>query len=282
MIISQPESENTTIKRKLRSHTRQQYSDLTYPKSPSSSPITTLQENQLNENHISDQFLNKHLHANYGDINMTSTAEFPNDRFALVIEAETGNLSTIDRTNSRNKRHQCQNQSMILNDFIIMENYDNNKMQCNNINDSTFKSNELEFKTNQVAFDPTQLNLDKDSCQEDTTKILSQINLENDHISINKNSDFDDINTSRNYLPINGIKQYLEIKNQILKRRDLLMQPKEDLRLPKIFQDFLINKKNYLIKKNKEIRHLVPFVIIIFFIIFAFILQSPTRCFMEN
>ena len=179
------------------------------------------------------------------------------------MEAETTNFSTIDRTNSRNKRHQSQ--SLILNDFIIMENYDNNKIQSNNINDLTFKSNELEFKTNQMEFDPIQLNLDRDSCQEDSTQILTQINLENDHMSINKNSDFDDIKSSRNYLPINGIKQYIEIKNQILKRRDLLMQPKEDMRLPKIFQDFLINKKNYLIKKNKEIRHLVPFVIIIFF-----------------
>ena len=264
-IISQQDSENATIKRKLRSHTRQQYSDLTCPKSPTSSSITSLQESQLNGNNFSDQFLNKHLHTNYSDINRTATNDFPNDRFALLIEAETANLSTIDRTNSRNKRYQSQNQSLILNDFIIMENYDNNKLQSNNINDLTFKSNELEFKTNQVEFGPIQLNLDKNSSQEDTTKILTESNLENDHITINKNSDFDDINSSKNHLPINGIKQYIEIKNQILKRRDFLMQPKEDLRLPKIFQDFLINKKNYLIKKNKEIRHLVPFVNIIFF-----------------
>ena len=94
-------------------------------------------------------------------------------------------------------------------------------------------------------------------------KNINQNNLENNETVISKNTENCDTN-SGNYLPLNGIKQYLEIKNQISKRRDFLMQSKEDFKFPKIFQDFVINKKNYLIKKNKEIQQLVPFVIIVF------------------
>jgi polyhydroxyalkanoate synthesis regulator phasin len=59
--------------------------------------------------------------------------------------------------------------------------------------------------------------------------------------------------------PQNCIKQYVEIRNQIAKRRETLMQTKVERKLPSNFQDFLIRKKSYLIRGNKEVRHSIPF-----------------------
>ena len=260
------------IKRKLRSHTRQQHSDLSFAKSPSSSPTTVLQDNQINDNHVSDQNCFRPMHNNIVDIN--SITELSNDGYAQELEIENSvsptNLDT--KVNARRRRCQSQIQPLTMADFLITENYDNNNVLSNNIINDL--NNELEYKSHKEELDSIQINLVKVSNQQDSLKNMNQINSDNNETVISKNVENYDLNSTRNCLPINGIKQYIEIKNQISKRREFLMQLKEDLRFPKIFQDFAVNKKNYLIKKNKEIRQLVPFVIIIFLILVFFRIKA--------
>jgi hypothetical protein len=258
--------QDIVIKRKLRSHTRQQNSDLSFAKSPSSSPTTVLQDNQLSETNTLDQNFCRTTVPNIGDINNINITDLSNDGF--VIEMDTENSDSIlgldAKANVRRKRCQSQVQVVNMSEFLVNEDFDHNNALSNNIiNDLCFKNNDLEYKENRGEIDPVQLSSDKFTQQQDTLKNINQNNLENNETVISKNTENCDINNA-NYLPLNGIKQYLEIKNQISKRRDFLMQSKEDFKFPKMFQDFVINKKNYLIKKNKEIQQLVPFVIIDF------------------
>ncbi len=50
----------------------------------------------------------------------------------------------------------------------------------------------------------------------------------------------------------NCIKQFIEIRNEIVKRREVLKKVNVEPKLPMNYEDFCLVKKNYLIKDNKE------------------------------
>ena len=58
----------------------------------------------------------------------------------------------------------------------------------------------------------------------------------------------------------NCIKQFIEIRNEIIKRRELLKKNTTEPKLPKNYEEFSLVKKNYLIKGNKEAYFSIPFV----------------------
>lgn len=58
----------------------------------------------------------------------------------------------------------------------------------------------------------------------------------------------------------NCIKKFVDLRNDVTKRREMLMQTKIDVKLPKNFNEFILNRKSYLIRSNKEARKLIPFV----------------------
>jgi len=57
----------------------------------------------------------------------------------------------------------------------------------------------------------------------------------------------------------NCIKKFIEIRSQISRRHDDLIQTKHKMSLPKNFDEFYLYKKNYLIESNKEARLAIPF-----------------------
>ena len=66
---------------------------------------------------------------------------------------------------------------------------------------------------------------------------------------------------SRAFLNTNNcIKQFVEIRNEIIKRRELLKQSSVEPKLPQNYEDFCLFKKNYLIKGNEEALFSIPFV----------------------
>lgn len=58
----------------------------------------------------------------------------------------------------------------------------------------------------------------------------------------------------------NCIKKYLEIRNEVSRRRTAQMQSSSDLKLPKSLHEFLLIKKNYLIRPNRDVRQSIPFL----------------------
>ena len=58
----------------------------------------------------------------------------------------------------------------------------------------------------------------------------------------------------------NCIRKFGEIRSEIAKRRDTQMQKRVDLKLPKNFGEFLLCRKTYLIRANRDARQTVPFV----------------------
>ena len=58
----------------------------------------------------------------------------------------------------------------------------------------------------------------------------------------------------------NCIRKFGEIRSEIAKRRDTQMQKRVDLKLPKNFGEFLLCRKTYLIRTNRDARQTVPFV----------------------
>ena len=58
----------------------------------------------------------------------------------------------------------------------------------------------------------------------------------------------------------NCFKQFIEIRKEIIKRRAVLKKSTTEPKLPKNFEEFCLFKKNYLIKDNKEALYSIPFV----------------------
>jgi len=65
--------------------------------------------------------------------------------------------------------------------------------------------------------------------------------------------------TSINPSLFNCIKKFVDLRQDVTKRREALIQSKIDVRLPKNFNEFIISRKSYLIKGNKEAQKAVPF-----------------------
>jgi len=57
----------------------------------------------------------------------------------------------------------------------------------------------------------------------------------------------------------NCIKKFVDLRQDVTRRREALMQSKIDVRLPKNFSEFIISRKSYLIRSNKEAQKAVPF-----------------------
>lgn len=58
----------------------------------------------------------------------------------------------------------------------------------------------------------------------------------------------------------NCIKKFIEIRSQISRKHDELIQTKYKMSLPKNFDEFYLFRRNYLIESNKEARLAIPFV----------------------
>lgn len=58
----------------------------------------------------------------------------------------------------------------------------------------------------------------------------------------------------------NCIQKILDLRNDLARRREALMQTKLNVKLPKNFNEFFMYKKTYLIKNNKEAQKSIPFV----------------------
>ena len=276
---SQQEIENTATRRKLRSHTRLQNADPSTIKSPSTSPLTISQENQANDLNILDENINlpdslfcKNLNANITNINIS---ELSSDDFSIEMDLPITEIgSTIDAScNVRRRSCRSQVQSTTPVDFLISDTDNNvNFLTANNtiINDEAlfYKNNLLDNasdKSESLNQAITEKLNEKNNSNKlknpiDSLKNATDLNFDNNEASQSKCLEINESSFNGNYLPVNGIKQYIEIKKQITKKRDFLLQVKGERKLPKNIQDLLIKKKHYLIKSNKEIRQLVPFV----------------------
>ena len=58
----------------------------------------------------------------------------------------------------------------------------------------------------------------------------------------------------------NCIQKFVDLRSDVTRRREMLMQTKLDIKLPANFQDFILKKKSYLIKSNMSARKAIPFV----------------------
>ena len=58
----------------------------------------------------------------------------------------------------------------------------------------------------------------------------------------------------------NCIQKILDLRKDLARRREELMQTKLNVKLPKNFSEFFMYKKTYLIKNNKEAQKSIPFV----------------------
>ena len=58
----------------------------------------------------------------------------------------------------------------------------------------------------------------------------------------------------------NCFKQFIEIRTEIVKRRELFKKNTIEQKLPKNYDEFCLVKKSYLIKGNKEAFFSIPFV----------------------
>ena len=61
----------------------------------------------------------------------------------------------------------------------------------------------------------------------------------------------------------NCIKKFIDLRNDLNKKRDESMETHFDIKLPKNYNDFTVFKKNYLIKSNKDVRQSISFVSLI-------------------
>ena len=82
--------------------------------------------------------------------------------------------------------------------------------------------------------------------------------------STNLNDESEEVNKSTLF---NCIQKFVDLRSDVTRRREMLMQTKLDIKLPANFQDFILKKKSYLIKSNMSARKAIPFVIfrIVFF-----------------
>jgi hypothetical protein len=58
----------------------------------------------------------------------------------------------------------------------------------------------------------------------------------------------------------NCLRKYVELRSQISKNHMNLMNTNSETKLPKNYNDFVLFKKNYLVRNNKEARLSIPFV----------------------
>lgn len=76
---------------------------------------------------------------------------------------------------------------------------------------------------------------------------------ENDEVDSSK-----DVNVNQPAL-FSCIKKFVDLRNNVLKRREELKKTKLDIKLPRNFKDFFLFRKNYLTKNNKEAQKLIPY-----------------------
>ena len=253
------------IKRKLRSHTRQQNSDPVNGKSPPTSPSIIPNDffMSINDSILSsEQKISENiLCTNFNSVN--NNCDVSREDIQLLANEPTSN---IRKRKLRNQVQQAYNFNEI--------DYNQNNINVNNTISNTINNSSINPKNNIALFDSPinkhEINEKQISKTIETNNIglpnkdTSRSNQLDDFYNEIKNSNKIDENNEINneiyVLPLNGIKQYVEIKNHALKKRDILMQAKYEIKLPVNFQEFIVNKKNYLIKNNKDIRQLIPFV----------------------
>jgi hypothetical protein len=218
---------NEVIKRKLRSHTRHITSD----PSPSPSPLTIINENQNNEQN-SEQTNESHK---LNDQSNDST-----------MDVDSNCTTVIEPINSRKRRNRQNNIQQSQN-----ENNDSSSALLSTQNESTQST--IMTNSPNGSSQNSAINLDSTTV---TNTIMPATNN-----SANQSLDTSSSSESNKEQVVNCIKRFVDIRQEIAKKRDSLMQKhNSDLRIPKNFQDFLIRKRTYLIKSNKDLKQSIPYV----------------------
>lgn len=262
-------------RRKLRSHTRQLQGGET-----SASPLTLPSETTSTTNN--SQEMSTELSNSNQQQPSTKEENKPSEAYGtneLDTALKSDSIANTSETlNTRKRRYRTQQQQH------LSQTTTNNK--DNNVDPTDQKSNNqsLSSSTNQVSNESTQMettsnnesseiqtNSDQNNCPSEisnsnqSASLVTTSNNNNnsgsEQISSESNPTSNSTNTESilNIKPSSCIKKYLEIKNDLLKRRDSLIKTQIEWKYPKNFKEFFLNKKNYLIQQNKEIQQSIPF-----------------------
>jgi hypothetical protein len=224
-LLASPVSENmkasshTMIRRKLRSHTRQQGSGA--PLSPSNTTSNSS--------------------ADFVEVNLDDSEENKKEtESSSTIETQQSVEEIVGTSRKRKVRQQMQTSE--------------------NSNDGNTQGKEL---------NSTISNTSSSSSSSTNSQLINSIQ-QSGASNILNNPVIQQLPLQRVFLNTNNcIKQFIEIRTEIVKRRELLKKNTSiEPKLPKNYDEFCLVKKNYLIKGNKEAFLSIPFVSITSFHLF--------------
>lgn len=274
------EMENV-IRRKLRSHTRQtQQTDEPsrqlnlINKSPS--PLTILNEN-ANQSSTATSLGSESSHdqdsssssakqtaappppAQPNETSQTNKSDHSNDSLVDSSDSNTKEISNInvskeEQTQSGRKKRNRQQQQ---------------QQQHQNENSTTASESEAQSNPTTTILTPA-VNLTSEQTQASDPVALTQSNeLNKEQQQQQQQTQLNNTHTQPAAVPqqqqqqqvSNCIKKFLDLRHDLNKRRDDSMETHHhEVKLPKNYQDFVLFKKNYLIRSNKDIRQSIPSV----------------------
>ncbi len=248
------ETENG-IRRKLRSHTRQlQTGDEPTNRSlnianKSPSPLTLL----MNETSTNISSAQVQSDAN-SETNLTTETK------NLSHESNKGgsdhsNESLADSSDPNNQdpnqpaRKKRSRQQIQTNESTISQTINDLDQQ---------NSNQL---SNTNAASTITNNMETTSCNSSIDSAMSlQLATNNEAVQAQTSNPATNPQSTAQTLVYNCIKKFIDLRNEITKKRDDAMDIRNEIKLPKNYQDFILFKKNYLIKSNKQVRQSISFV----------------------
>jgi hypothetical protein len=266
--ISESAADNLT-RRKLRSHTRQLQggetsgSPLTLP-SEITSTTSTSQEISAELNNSNQQQVSKE------EIKLNEAYVF-NEPDGIKSDSSANALETLNtrkrryRTQQQQQQPQPQPTQTSNKDNIVDQNEQKSSSQSVSLltNQVSNELNQAENVSNCDSSEP-QISSDQNNCSSEMVIASTTSNSTSEQVNSQSNTTTSLVNPTNtesilNLKPASCIKKYLEIKNDLLKRRDSLIKTHIELRYPNNFKEFFLNKKNYLIRQNKDIQQTIPF-----------------------
>lgn len=257
--------ENNTGRRKLRSHTRLGVDDLpetngnkvklgAMVKSPL--PLAGINE-------FGGEVVGAGLNNVIGQVQMMEGCELSNGSSSEVVEKMTSVVSTTTESVASTTTTTSLIGSssgggvgggISLNDFMPTRKK-RNRQQQQQLQEQLDLINEIDSLNASIAASLSHPDNNKHDSQ--TNNGLAGNNTHPNDTSLDES----DPNAPPTQPPIlfNCIKKFVDLRQDVIKRREALMQSKIDVQLPKNFNDFIIHRKSYLIKSNKEAQKLIPF-----------------------
>ncbi len=261
-MVNSNEMENV-IRRKLRSHTRQlQTGDVFEPigrsqlniitKSPS--PLTILSENANSYNTTEPYGVEPQqaVSSNQQPSENNKGSDHSNDSHVDSSDSATnigsGNQDPAQPARKKRNRQQAQSENLTTSSAA-------------NDSSEAIQSHSLSHQTNSEAIASCNSSIDSTASINSNLNLLNQVS--SSQLATSEQPTISATNTHSTQQPsvlYNCIRKFLDLRNEISKKRDTSMEMRYEVKMPKNYQDFTLFKKNYLIKSNKEVRQSISFV----------------------